>query len=230
MNSFTPLLCNQIHSINEPSIEVNNFDEFVEILCFCPIFFEFLINFFGNSWLQYSNVENDGFRLEISVYQFLILTFYDFELHQIWPKIFKIEQFSITLSLSLSFLYTRDYFRYMNRLYTFFRNFDNSTKNFQNLGFFVLKIMFVGNNGCPLPILSKRKNLILLPHAISKKLVGCLPSKWLIFTQICKKKGTSSIFCLTVSWDFVGLSNSCRSLLATASAGQHNYRFGPVLT
>ena len=38
VNFLTPFLCIEFHSINEPSIDNSNFDEFVKILCFCPIF------------------------------------------------------------------------------------------------------------------------------------------------------------------------------------------------
>ena len=41
MNFFTPFLCIEFHSIKESSIENNNFDEFVKILCLCSIFSKF---------------------------------------------------------------------------------------------------------------------------------------------------------------------------------------------
>ena len=41
VNFFTPFLCIEFHSINESSIENNNFDEFVKNLCLCSIFSKF---------------------------------------------------------------------------------------------------------------------------------------------------------------------------------------------
>ena len=38
VNFFTHFLCIEFHSSNATSIEKNNFDKFVKILCFCPIF------------------------------------------------------------------------------------------------------------------------------------------------------------------------------------------------
>ena len=131
----------EFYSIDEPfsgkTVILTNLSKFYAIVQFFSNFGQF----FANSWLRNGNPVN--WTLLRSKKRFIKMLNWFFkiflELHQNWPKIFKIEQFSIMFP---QFSLYHRFFLYPNQLYRFFfQIFGNSIKNFQNRCYFVLTMV-----------------------------------------------------------------------------------------